>query len=246
MAKGRKNGCPVNIRDWKVEIQDKSQVTETWLRIKGLTTLNRRQTATTEDGSAATDAWEEPFVTKRAATLSLNGTPLVDAGTGAQDPGQAMLDAYAEETGCEGDATLRFTDPNGHCLMADYVVTNITTEANETEGTRTWELAQVGEPVHVAFVHVDSVALKNGNSAADTLTMQVGDTPKLITTAFTPATASNKRYRVHVGNKTVARVTNITEEGFTLTAMSAGTTTVTVETLNGGKTATLTVNVTNS
>ena len=31
MAKGRKNGCPVNVKDWDISIQDKAQSTETWL-----------------------------------------------------------------------------------------------------------------------------------------------------------------------------------------------------------------------
>lgn len=244
MAKGRKNGCPVDIRDWKVEIQDKSQATETWLRIKGLTTLNRRQTSTTEDGSASTDFWEEPYVTKRAATLTLNGRPLVDAGTGVKDAGQEMLDDYAEEMGCDGDATLRFTDPYGHCMVADYVVTDTTTEANETENTRTWDLAQVGEPVHLPYVQVSALALKDGDNAVSSLAMAVGDAPKLISTVFTPETASNQRYRVTVSNRHIAAISNVTDEGFTVTALAAGTATITVKSVNGGKTATMTVTVT--
>ena len=41
MAKGRKNGCPTNIRDWAIFIQDKTAVQETWVRIKGLTQMTR-------------------------------------------------------------------------------------------------------------------------------------------------------------------------------------------------------------
>ena len=92
MAKGRKNSCPTNIRNWAISIQDKSQVSETFVRIKGLDEMTRNTDSDTEDGSSATDLWEEPYVSKRNASLKLSGKPLVDAATGAVDPGQALLD----------------------------------------------------------------------------------------------------------------------------------------------------------
>lgn len=244
--KGRKNGCPTNIRDWAIFIQDKTQAVETWLRIKGLTSMTRGTDADTEDGSAATDAWEEPYVTKRSGSLSLEGKPLVDAATGDRDPGQAMLDDYATETGCDGDATIKIVDPYGMATVADYIVTSKEDSADDTEESVSWDLEQVGEPEVLPYTQLASVALKDGTDAVTTLSIAVGSTPKVITVDFTPADASNKRFRVKSSNKRKVAISNITENSFTLTAMSAGTATVTVTSVNNARTASLAVTVTDS
>ncbi|MDO5300864.1 MAG: hypothetical protein Q4F18_15665, partial [Clostridia bacterium] len=69
MKRGRKNGCPVNIRNWLVYILDTG--TQEWMRIYGLTSLTRTVEGDTEDGSADTDTWSEPYVTKRSGSLEL-------------------------------------------------------------------------------------------------------------------------------------------------------------------------------
>ena len=244
MAKGRKNGCPVNVRDWKIEIQDKSQVNETWVRIHGLTSMSRKGASTTEDGSAATDLWEEPYVTKRNVKLTLSGKLVVDAGTGTPDSGQDMLDSYAENGSCDGEATLRLTDPFGHCIVADFIVTDTSDEANETENTVSWDLSQVGEAETLPYVQVSSIALKDGSTALSTLSIAVGDTPKIVTVDFTPTNSSNKRFRVNVSNRHYVGISNITDNTFTITPLAAGTATVTVTTVNGAKTASVAVTVT--
>lgn len=246
MAKGRKNGCPTNVRDWSIFIQDKTQVTETWIRIKGLTQLTRSTDSTTEDGSAATDAFEEPYVTKRSGSLSLEGKPVVDASTGERDPGQSMLDDYATEVGCEGDATIKIVDPYGMATVADYIISGGEVSSDDTEETVSWDLAQVGEAEQLPYVQLVGVALKDGNTAVTTLTMAVGSTPKVITVNFTPENASNQRFKVGTSNKRKVAVSNITENSFTLTALSAGTATVTVTAVNNSRTATITVTVTDS
>lgn len=246
MAKGRKNGCPTNVRDWSIFIQDKTQVTETWIRIKGLTQLTRSTDSTTEDGSAATDAYEEPYVTKRSGSLSLEGKPVVDASTGERDPGQSMLDDYATEVGCEGDATIKIVDPYGMATVADYIISGGEVSSDDTEETVSWDLAQVGEAEQLPYVQLVGVALKDGSTAVTTLNMAVGSTPKVITVNFTPENASNQRFKVGTSNKRKVAVSNITENSFTLTALSAGTATVTVTAVNNNRTATITVTVTDS
>ena len=246
MAKGRKNGCPTNVRDWSIFIQDKTQVSETWIRIKGLTQLTRSTDSTTEDGSAATDAFEEPYVTKRSGTLSLEGKPVVDASSGERDPGQSMLDDYATEVGCDGDATIKIVDPYGMATVADYIVSGGEVSSDDTEETVSWDLAQVGEAEQLPYVQLVGVALKDGNTAVTTLTMAVGSTPKVITVTFSPDNASNQRFKVGTSNKRKVSVSNITENSFTLTALSAGTATITVTSVNNNRTATITVTVTDS
>lgn len=245
MARGRKNGCPTNIRDWLVYILDKAVTTgESWVRIFGLNSLTYSIDSETEDGSADADTWAEPYVTKRSGSLSLEGKPIVDMGTGEPDPGQEMLDAYAEQAGCDGDATLKFVDPYGHTIVGDYIVSSSERSADDTENGVSWDLELVGQPESLPYVQVQSVALKDGAAALTTLAMEVGDAPKVVTVAFTPDNASNTRFRVNVSGRRFVSISNVTENTFTITPMAAGTATVTVTTMNGGKSASVTVNVT--
>ena len=246
MSKGRKKGCPVNIRDWDISIQDKSQTDETWVRIKGLEEMTRNTDADTEDGSAATDLWEEPYVTKRNGSLSLSGRPLVDAATGAKDPGQEMLTDYTNYGWCDADATLKLVDPYGHAVVADYVVTSFEEGSDDTDNDVSWDLEQVGEVEALPYVQLTSVAIKDGDTEKTSLSMAVGDTAKVLTVDFTPSGASNKRFRIVNQNKAVASVTNITENSFTVTPLAAGTTNIVVKCVNNGRTATLALTVTAS
>lgn len=241
MAKGRKNGCPVNIRNWLVYIQVGP---DTWTRIYGLTSLNRSLSSTTEDASAETDSWSENYVTKRSATLKLEGKELVDDATGAVDAGQEILNGYAEAVGCDADATLKFIDPYGHGWIADYIVTGTEKTADDKESKVSWDLDQVGEAEVLPYVNVTSVALKNGASAATTISLKIGDAAKVINVDFTPATASNKRFRISNTSRSVVNVSNVTEDSFMIKANAVGSSTITVTTANGGKTASLAVTVT--
>ena len=246
MAKGRKNSCPTNIRNWGIFIQDKSQVSETWIRIKGLEEMTRSTDSDTEDGSAATDLWEEPYVSKRNASLSLSGKPLVDAGTGAVDAGQAMLDDYATSGVCDDDATIKIVDPYGTAIVGDFIVTGSEVSTDEDEDTKSWDLEQVGDVETLPYVQLSGISLKDDGTAVTTLSMQVGDAGKVITIVFTPDNASNQRFRISSGNKRVASVGNVTEDSFTVTPVSAGTAKIVVTSVNGARTATLTVTVTDS
>ena len=241
--KGRKNGCPTNIRDWSIFIQDKTQVNETWIRIKGLTQMTRSTDADTEDGSAATDSHEEPYVTKRSGNLTIEGRPIVDAVTGDRDAGQSMLNDYAEEVGCDGDCTIKIVDPYGAATVADYIVTSTEDGTDETEDTVSWDLEQVGEAERLVYVQMASVSLKDGDQAASEISLTVGGSPKTITVVFNPENASNQRYRVATSNKRRVAISNITENSFVLNAMSAGTATVTVTTVNNTRVASLAVTV---
>lgn len=244
MPKGRKNGCPTNIRDWSVSIQDKTSVSERWVRIRGLNSMTRAVDSTTEDGSAASDVWEEPYARKRSATLSLEGKPVVDAATGDRDEGQAMLDKYAQESGCEGDATIKIVDPYGRAIVADYVITSNEMASNGTEDTTSWDLSQVGEAEELPYVQLAGVSLKDGNSAVTTLSIVVGATPKVITIVFNPTDASNQRFRISSSDRNVVFISNVTENSFTVTPLRAGSATVTVTSINNNRTASLAVTVT--
>lgn len=241
MAKGRKNGCPVNVKNWLIYILDVA--TQEFVRIYGLTSLTRNIDSETEDGSAETDVWSEPYVTKRSGSIDLEGKEVVVESTGENDPGQEMLNGYADGAGCDADATLKFIDPYGHAWVGDYIVTGREVSADDSGTTLSWSLEQVGEVETLPYEQVTAVALKDGASAASTVNLTVGGAAKIITVVFTPDTASNKRFKVTNNKRTVASVGNITEDGFTITPLSAGTATITVTTASGAKTANLTVTV---
>lgn len=237
--RGRKNGCPTNIRDWQISILDKGWTAqERWVRIRGLRVMSKTCDSETADGSAATDLWEEPYVTKRSAVLKLSGKTIANAATGEKDEGQVMLDAYAAACGCAGDATIKFVDPYGHAMAADFVVTGAGQEANDTACDVSWELKQVGEAETLPYVAVSAVSV-----SPETLSMQAGDEPIQVSVGFAPENASNRRFRVSVTGRQYVQVSDVTENGFAVTALMQGTATVTVTSLNGQKTAQLTVNV---
>ena len=244
MPRGRKRGCPVNVRNWLIEIYDNA--TSDFIRIYGLTSMNRSIESETEDGSSSTDTWKEPYITKRGAKVKLEGKPMVEASTGAKDAGQELLDDYALLDGCDADATLRFTDPFGHCFTADFIVTGSSQDTDEDKEKVSWDLEQVGEAEVQPYVHIVSIALKDGSNAIsqNALSMAVGSSAKILTVDFTPENSSNKRFRVANSKKSVATVSNITETGFTVTAVAAGSTTITVTTIEGGKTYVLALTVT--
>ena len=242
MAKGRKNGCPVNIKNWIVEILDHSS--SDYVRIYGLNSLTATVDSDTEDGSASTDVWGEPYVSKRNATATLEGKKVVNEMTGVEDEGQALLNYYAEQAGCDADATLRFTDAYGHQWIADYIVTSRENSVDDTGDTYSWDLSQVGEAEVQPYTHVTSIALKDGTSTVTTLSMATSATAKIISVAFTPTTSSNKRFKVTNSKRSVATVSNVTETGFTVTPVAAGSTNIVVTTVEGEKTASLAVTIT--
>jgi hypothetical protein len=242
MAKGRKHGCPVNIRSWLIYILDKA--TREWVRIYGLTSMTQTISGETSDGSSAAEVWEEPYVTKRSAELSLDGEIVEEESTGVRDPGQEMLREAALGSGCEDDITLKMIDPYGHGMTADYVVTGSEESQNDTESGISWTLQMVGEPEYLVYVQVEGVEVREKDQAVTSLNLTTGDAARILTLAFRPADASNRRFRVFNSLPGVARVSDITEDGFTLTPMKAGTTVIRVETMNGGREASVTVNVT--
>ena len=89
-----------------------------------------------------------------------------------------------------------------------------------------------------------AIAVKSESEDASAVTMKVGDAPKVIEIAFTPEDASNQRFRVtNTKQKSVVKVGDITETGFTLTPIGAGSANIAVTSVNGGKTATIAVTV---
>lgn len=239
----RKNGCPMTVRDWAIDILSRAstKANPTWIRIKGLTSMTLSTDADTEDGSSAESLWGEPYVTKRNGSLSLEGRPVIDSVTGAQDPGQAELDYYATQGGCDGDATLRIADPYGRAQIIDVVVTSNERSADDTSETRTWDTEIVGEPEEQPYVQVTSIATTPATSAS----IEVGETES-VTVAFTPDTASNQKFSVASADTSKVQVANIDGLNFDIVGVAVTETpvNVVVRTMNNSKEATIAVTVT--
>ena len=247
----RKNGCPTNIRDWQVDILNRAATIDnpTWIRIKGLDSLDYSIEGDTEDGSAADQLWSEPYVSKRNGSFTLEGKPVVDAVSGAQDPGQAELDYYATVGGCEGDATLKLTDAYGHSTIMSVVVTSAGRSADDSSETRSWDMEIVGEPAEQAYTQATGIAVKVGSDTASstaTASVAVGAT-QACTVVFTPNTASNQKYYVGSADTSKAKVANVSGLNFDIIGVAATTSVViNVRSVNNSKTATVTVTVTGS
>ena len=239
--RGRKNTCPTNIKDWQISIWHPFEMI--WIRIRGLNSLNYSTDSSTEDGSTSEDDWEEPYVTKRKATLSLEGKPVVDAATGEVDPGQDLLNDYGKMTRCAADALIRFADPYGHTLEAYYQVTAHERSTSKDGDKISWDLNRVGESESLPYVQVTGVTIMSLGEEPETIEMDINDAPRLLQVVFTPENASNKRYSIKTGGH-VVRVGDITDGYFTIAPLKVGEGTVKVTSINNAETATVTVEVT--
>lgn len=240
--RGRKNNCPTSIKDWQVSIWNPFDLA--WVRIRGLNSLNYSQDSSTEDGSTAEDDWEEPYITKRKAKLSLEGKPVVDAATGNVDPGQDLLNEFGKLTRCAADALIRFVDPYGHALEAYYQITAHEVSSGKDGDKISWDLDMVGESESLPYYQVTGIAIVSLGEEPETIEMDINDAPRLLQVVFTPENASNKRYSIKTGGH-VIRVGNITDGSFTIAPLQVGEATVKVTSINNAETATVAVEVTN-
>lgn len=245
----RTSGCPMNVRDWVIEVASRTSTSSsiTWLRVKGATTVTRATTSTTEDGSAADALWTENYVAKRSGTLSIEARKISDAVTGTRDAGQAELDYYATLGGCDADAKIRLTDPYGHCMIIDVIVTGTNESAQETTGTVTWDMEQVGEAEIVPYVQATAVNVTGTGITGSTATVAMGATISA-TVAFTPTTASNKKYSVASADTSKVRIANIDGLNFDIVPVAVTTSAVDVlvKTMNNQLTKTIAVSVTST
>ena len=239
--RGRKNTCPTNIKDWQISIWHPFE--EIWIRIRGLNSLKYSTDSSTEDGSTSEDDWEEPYVTKRKAKLSLEGKPVVDAGTGEADPGQDLLNEFGKLTRCAADALIRFADPYGHTLEAYYQVTAHEASTSKDGDKVSWDLDMVGESESLPYIQVTGISIMSLGEEPETIEMDINDAPRLLQVVFTPENASNKRYSIKTGGH-VVRVGDITDGGFTISPLKVGEATVKVTSINNAETATVAVEVT--
>lgn len=228
MARG--NGLPFSIRNWAVEVLGRTttEQTEVWIRVKGLTSLSYGSEAETQEGAGEDSAWKEPYIARRGARIKLSGRPIYSQADGAPDAGQAELDYMATMVGFEADTAIRLSDPYGHALRLDAIVTEAGNEAGDTGEERSWTLELVGEPVELPYVQLSGMKLLKGSAEATEVSIAVGATQK-IGVQMTPGNASNLKYSVASADASRVKIRNV--DGLSFELYGAGKTTSAVSVL---------------
>lgn len=238
----RKSGCPFNVRDYSIKIQNK--VTDEEVVIKGLSSMSVDIDADTDDAKTGNAIWAENFITGRSVSGSLEGRPIYDKTTGTRDPGQNLLHKAATNSGgCDNDQTLIVADAIGKAVKYDCIITSESISADEDGEEISWDWEGVGEPEEQVYVQLTGVAFSDGTSAKTSLSVKQGETGEVVVT-FTPTNASNTRYAYSVADESIAIISAIDGANITLRGVAAGTTTLTIKSMNNNCTATLSVTVT--
>ena len=238
----RKGGCPFNIRDYSVSIRN--PVTDALVRVKGLDSMSVETEAETEDGRTGESLWSEMFIKSRSVAGSIGGRPIADRVTGARDAGQALMHRAAfNDGGCDNDQTLVIADAIGRAVAYDCVVTKESTEVDDDGETVTWDWEGVGKPRALGYVQLTGVSFKRGDAAAQSVSVKVNETAQ-VQVAFAPADASNRRFSYCMADESIAELSEVEDGAITIRGVGAGSTSLTIRTMNNRLTAELAVSVT--
>ena len=130
------------------------------------------------------------------------------------------------------DEGIADVDQNGNVTAKSAGIANITVTTNDGNKTATSKITVVNKEPET--IKVESIALNKTQ-----VDMQVGDTTSLVV-SFTPQNATNKEVTWEVDDESVATV----DKNGIITAISEGTTTLTVTSADGNKKAVAEINVT--
>lgn len=110
---------PIDARDWQFEVED--EIAGGWLPIRGKTSFkinpgdNRQTTEITDFDSAGQF---EQDVMQIGASIAVEAKYESDPSTGAQDPGQAYVDAWAQLMGAASHNRIRYRHVTQTALWA--------------------------------------------------------------------------------------------------------------------------------
>lgn len=237
----RKSGCPFNIRDYSVKIENK--VTDELVPVKGLSSMSVSVDADTDDGKTGEAVWAESYIKGRSVSGTLSGRPIVDRVTGTRDPGQALMKRAAYNSGgCDNDQTLIIADAIGRSVQYDCVITSESIDTDEDGEEISWDFEGVGEPVEIPYVQLTGVAFQNGGTTTTSLSVVVGKTSE-VSVKFTPEDASNTRYSYSIDDESVATINSIDGPDISIRGVAAGTAKLTIKSMNNNCTAELSITV---
>lgn len=237
----RKSGCPFNIKDYSVKIENK--VTDEEIQVKGLSSMSVDVDSDTEDGKTADSTWAEMFITGRSVSGSLEGRPIYDKATGTRDPGQNLMHKAAyNDGGCDNDQTIIIADAVGRAVRYDCIITTESVSADEDGEEISWDWEGVGKPEELPYVQITSVGFTDEDEDATSATVTVGNSKEL-KVSFTPENASNTRYAYSIEDESIAVMGAIDGPNISIRGVSAGSTKLTIKTMNNNKTAELAITV---
>lgn len=237
----RKSGCPFNIKDYSVKIENK--VTDEEIQVKGLSSMSVDVDSDTEDGKTADSTWAEMFITGRSVSGSLEGRPIYDKATGTRDPGQNLMHKAAyNDGGCDNDQTIIIADAVGRAVRYDCIITTESVSADEDGEEISWDWEGVGKPEELPYVQITSVGFTDEDEDATSATVTVGNSKEL-KVSFTPENASNTRYAYSIEDESIAVMGAIDGPNISIRGVSAGSTKLTIKTMNNNKTADLAITV---
>jgi hypothetical protein len=105
---------PVDIiltRQSTFKINTGTDATPTWVAIGGLTNLNYSLDESVAEGNHfGSGGWNSSLVSRRGVSFSLDAMYLVDAATGARDPGQEAVELSSRQIGTAGLKSYQFAD----------------------------------------------------------------------------------------------------------------------------------------
>jgi hypothetical protein len=105
---------PVDIiltRQSKLEINTGTDATPVWTPIGGLTSLNYDSPATIAEGNHfGSGGWNSSLKSRQGLVFNAGAMYLVDAATGARDPGQEAAELISRQIGTAGLKKYRFSD----------------------------------------------------------------------------------------------------------------------------------------
>jgi hypothetical protein len=127
-------------RDLLIEINTGSVASPAWTEIGGLTSLTHAPATERADASGFdSQGRAEHMVTQRGDTWTLEGHSKIDPADGAQDEGQAAVEASSTAVGIAAEEHYRFTVPGTGSPVREFTATaEVTLPGGGTNDLAAW------------------------------------------------------------------------------------------------------------
>lgn len=101
-----------NARDIDFQISDGDPDSPTWTDINGMNTFTKSEDGKDTDTTTFSSEGEaESEIMERSKSMKWEGFRLLDASTGATDPGQALVETLAQQVGTASLGQVRWASP---------------------------------------------------------------------------------------------------------------------------------------
>lgn len=127
-------------RDFTFELNTGTVAVPVWTAVTGLISWSNSPTTV----RANTQTWEDQgrqnaYVSSRGDSFTLTGRRQEDPVTGARDPGQEAVEAWAQEIGPASQKPFRITSPGGNIIAFD-ATAEVTRGGGGEDDASTWQV----------------------------------------------------------------------------------------------------------